>query len=312
MQNSARNEHLPVANDLHLRLLLGLLVVAASLQSIFLLLCFLNAAPCLGRTDPCPLICSFSVLESFCHKILNDNSLTHSLVPRNGELHHYQLSAQDVVRLNQSKLVIGFSPDSEAWLEDWEKSSPGRHVIWLAHKGKERVVPAHGWTDPKLVKAMMKRLKDEMVAAKIPVQIDDKQLVEEVDAVDEELSKLFMMIPAGKRAIISQHPNLEPFAERYGLKVVGTLLASPSAEAADTSARHYSSLLKSIRTNDVRAVFVDEGQNLDLALRLTQDAGLPPPVALNIESLSGPEGQARSWKEMMLRNGRLIHGALMR
>lgn len=286
--------------------------MAASLRSILLLLCFLNAAPCLGRTDPYPLICSFSVLESFCHKILNDNSLTHSLVPRNGELHHYQLSAQDVVRLNQSKLVIGFSPDSEAWLKDWEKASPGRRVVWLAGGKDEQRIQPHGWTDPSSVKTMLKRLRVAMLAANLPTAATEDRVLAEVDEVDRRLSQLFHTVPPGKRAIITQHPNLDPFAERYGLKVVGTLLASPSGEAADTSARHYSTLLKSIRTNDVRAVFVDEGQNQDLALRLTRDAGLPPPVALNIESLSGPEGQARSWKEMMLHNGRLIHGALMR
>ncbi|MEY3957838.1 MAG: hypothetical protein RJA37_441 [Verrucomicrobiota bacterium] len=282
------------------------------LKSYLLALGILIAAMSQSRADSSTIVCSFTILENLSRKMLINNDLTYSIVPINGELHHYQLSAQDVVRLNKASLVIGFSPDSESWLKDWEKASPGRRVVWLAGGKDEQRIQPHGWTDPSSVKTMLKRLRVAMLAANLPPAATEDRVLEEIDEVDRRLSQLFHTVPPGKRAIITQHPNLDPFAERYGLKVVGTLLASPSGEAADTSARHYSTLLKSIRTNDVRAVFVDEGQNQDLALRLTRDAGLPPPVALNIESLSGPEGQARSWKEMMLHNGRLIHEALTR
>lgn len=125
------------------------------------------------------------------------------------------------------------------------------------------------------------------------------------------LSELFAGLPPDRRSLITQHPSLGPFAQRYGLRVAGTLLTSASGEAADTSARHFSSLLKCIKSERVRVIMADEGHNQDMAERLAADAGLPKPIVLNLESLSTVDGPASTWRDMMLHNGTLLHRALM-
>lgn len=256
------------------------------------------------------VVCSFSIIDDLCHKILLDNGLSYSLIPVNGELHEYQLSAQDVIRLKRSKLVIGYSPESETWLDIWAKSSPGRRILWLGVREDGSAMPPHGWTDPILVKEMATRLCRELKRADPGLQIDQGPLLAEIDAVDARLKAMFDSLPEAQRKLITQHPNLDPLAKRYGLRVVGTLLASATGEAADTSAHHFSGLLKSIRSEQVRVIVTDEGGNQEMAHRLASDAKIPPPLVLNVESLSPPDGPAGSWKDMMLHNGSLLHRAL--
>ena len=278
-----------------------------------LLLIALLSWPQLGSANETQIevVCSFGILENLSHKLLKSKGLTYSLVPANGELHEYQLSAKDVIRLKRSRLVIGFSPESETWLQDWAKSSNSNRVVWLGLREDGSVMPAHGWTDPILVKEMAVRLCKELKRADPGLQIEESPLIEEIEAVDAQLKSLFSTVPVGRRKLITQHPNLDPFARRYGLKVVGTILASATGEAADTSAHHFSSLLKCIKSEEVRVIVADAGGSLEMAQRLALDAKIPAPLLLNMESLSPPGGPAGSWKDMMLHNGTLLHRALV-
>ncbi|MBM3825311.1 MAG: zinc ABC transporter substrate-binding protein [Verrucomicrobia bacterium] len=268
-------------------------------------------APCMASagTSKIEVVCSFSILEDWCHQILKDKGLIHSLVPIKGELHEYQLSAQDVVRLKRSQVVVGFSPDSEAWLHDWAKSSPNHRVLWLGVNEDGTRLPSHGWTDPLLVMSMVTRLCAELNKTDPNLNVSHVQMLKEAQSVDSELKALFSTLPAERRKLVTQHPSLNPFAARYGIKIVGTLLESSSGEAADTSARHFSRLLKSIRADGVRVIVTDEGHNQEMAKRLASDAGIPSPIALNFESL--PSAQGSSWKSMMVLQGRMLHEALM-
>ncbi|MFM7208856.1 MAG: metal ABC transporter substrate-binding protein, partial [Verrucomicrobiota bacterium] len=224
-----------------------------------LLVLALIFAPCLSQAlEPkIEVVCSFSILEDWCHKILKDKGLTHSLVPRNGELHEFQLSAQDLIRLRRAQVVIGFSPESETWLHDWAKSSPKNRIIWLGVNEDGKRLPAHGWTDPLLVMTMVTRLCAELNKSDPDLHVSHEQMLKEAQSVDSELKALFSALPAERRKLVTQHPNLNPFAARYGIKIVGTLLESASGEAADTSARHFSRLLKSIKAEGVRVIVTD-------------------------------------------------------
>ena len=146
----------------------------------------------------------------------------------------------------------------------------------------------------------------------VNTQDNVNQYLVKVKALDTELREAFATLPSDRRKLITQHPNLGRLAQRYHLQIVGTILESPSAEAADPSARHYSRLLGLIRTEKIRVLVTDEGQNESIARRLCQDAGLPPPLALNFETLA-PAGQpGADWLGMMRRQSGKLREALSR
>lgn len=280
-------------------------------KRILLLALALTAKPVQADEPRIEIVCSFSVLEDWCSKMLKGNGLTKSLVPLNGEIHEFQLSVQDVVKLRRASLVIGFSPESETWLEDWAKANPKHRIIWLGVNEDGTRMPAHAWTDPVLVMTMVRRLCEALTRFDSDIHPSADQMVADVEDVDSRLKSLFAALPMERRKFVSQHPNLNPLADRYGLRVVGTLVASASGEAADTSAHHFSGLLRSISSEGVRVIVADAGHNHEMARRLAMDAKIPPPIVLNLESLSPPGGPASTWKDMMLHHGTLLQRALM-
>ncbi len=151
-----------------------------------------------------------------------------------------------------------------------------------------------------------------VIAPHLNTEKSHHQYVKEIDRVDAELRRLFSSLPPERKVLITQHANLGHFAETYGLRIPRTILASSSAESADPSARHFSELLRVIRQEGVRVIVTDAGQNDAFARRLTEDAGLSPPLALSFEYLEPPGRAGDTWVSMMLHNGRRLHDALAR
>ncbi len=264
-------------------------------------------------TPPIRIVASFTIPHEWCQVAVGQSLNVTCLVPEKSELHGFQLSAKDAQSLDRASLIIGMSPDLEPWLAAWVKANHREaKAIWLSPASPS--ADPHRWTDPQEALKMLEALHLALVG-RLPPGVASPQTYErqvaEMKAVDQELRQLFGPLPEDARTMITQHPNLSWFAKRYGLRIADTILASGSAEAADPSARHYSNLLTQIRTQQVRVIITDEGQNEALARRLAKDAGIPAPLALSFEYLE-PRGQeGDTWASMMRRNARRLHAALM-
>jgi ABC-type Zn uptake system ZnuABC Zn-binding protein ZnuA len=263
-------------------------------------------------TPPIRIVASFTIPHEWCQVAVGQSLNVKCLVPEKSELHGFQLSAKDAQSLDRASLIIGMSPDLEPWLAAWVKANHREaKVIWLSPASP--TTDPHRWTDPQEALKMLEALHlalGRLLPGVASPQTYERQ-VAEMKAVDQDLSRLFSSLPENARTVITQHPNLSWFAKRYGLRIADTILASGSAEAADPSARHYSDLLTQIRTQQVRVIITDEGQNETLARRLAKDAAIPAPLALSFEYLE-PRGQdGDTWASMMRRNAQRLHAALM-
>lgn len=265
------------------------------------------------------VISSFTVIHDWVQVIGGKGLESKSIIPTRSEAHGFQLSPRHAKDLRRATLIVAMSPEFEPWLAAWGKANQRTDsILWLhseaaAHAGHNCADIPHAWTDPieakKMVKALAERL--QKIEGVLNTQTAYEQYLNEINSVDKELSQLFREIPPGKRAFISHHANLGHFAKHFGLTVAGTIIANGSGESADPSARHFSELLALIRKQKIRIIVTDEGQNTAFARRLTEDAGLPPPLSLSFEYLE-PLGQpGDTWTSMMLTNGKRLHQALL-
>jgi ABC-type Zn uptake system ZnuABC Zn-binding protein ZnuA len=284
------------------------------LSLLLLATVFLTGGKAIARDKPV-IVTSFSVIGDWTQVIAGKEVELVNIIPPKSEAHGFQLSPSHAKSLRKAALVVAMNPELEPWLEAWAKANPDHgKILWLypTPETAGQAADPHAWISPPEVVAMTKKLAEAIrsIDPSIDTQITYNQYLKEINQVDSELRSLFTKLPPDQRALISQHANLGFFARHYGLKVPGTLLLSGAAESADPSARHFSELLSLIRREKIRVVVSDDGQNDAFARRLTEDAGIPPPLALSFEYLQ-PAGQpGDSWTSMMLNNGRRLHQAL--
>ncbi len=291
-------------------------MLRAYLASIVLgLLCLVNPAVLAAKPS---VVTSFTIIQDWAQIIGAKKVMVINLVPSHSETHGYQINPRDARELRKADLIVGMSPDLEPWLEAWAKANQRSDaLLWLYPKTLDHAPGAlcsdpHAWTNPDLVKKMVRTLADRLavIHPDMAVETSYREYVKEIDQVDLRLRQWFAELPPDRRAFVSQHANLSHFAEHFGLRVPGTILVSGSAESADPSAQHFSSLLALIRREQIKVIVTDADQNDAFARRLTEDAGLPPPLALSFEYLQPAGRPGDTWLSMMLLQGKRLHQAL--
>lgn len=252
---------------------------------------------------------SFTIIDYWVERLLTDPAAIHqSVIPSGGELHGYQLSPSDSLKLSKSRIIIGLNPQSEPWLSDWIKANNrSSSVIWINEKFSQ---VSHPWMSPSATKAMVKTLHEGLMTHKLSSETNLNQLLTEIDNVDVTVTKLFSTIPQNRRIIITQHPSLSAFAEAFNLEVAGSIVECPDAESADPSAQNYSQLLKLIKTKNIRVIICDAGQNNRAAQQLAKDAKIAPPLPISIEYLEKGGTPGDTWPSMMIINASKISEAL--
>jgi ABC-type Zn uptake system ZnuABC Zn-binding protein ZnuA len=255
------------------------------------------------------IISSFTIIDYWVGKLLTEPGAIHqSIIPSGGELHGYQLSPSDSLKLSKSLVIIGLNPQSEPWLNDWIKANNrSASIIWINEKSSQ---VSHPWMSPTVSKAMVKTLHDGLMTRKLSSEVNLIQVLTEINSVELSVSRVFATVPENRRIIITQHPNLSAFAEVFNLDVAGSILESPEAESADPSAQKYSQLLKLIKARNIRVITCDAGQNNRVAQQLAKDAKINPPLPLTVEYLEKSGIAGDTWPSMMLINANRISEAL--
>jgi len=127
--------------------------------------------------------------------------------------------------------------------------------------------------------------------------------------LDRWIADQVAQIPVGRRLLVTNHESLGYFADRYGFKVIGTIVPSVSTEASP-SAKQLASLSDRIKATGAKAVFLETGTNPQLARQLAQETGIEVVDGLYTHSISNQAGPAPSYIDMMKYNTSAIVNAL--
>ena len=116
-------------------------------------------------------------------------------------------------------------------------------------------------------------------------------------------------VPPERRLLVTNHESLGYFADRYGLRIVGTIIPSTSSEASP-SAQQLVRLIEVIKSTHAPAVFLETGANPQLARQVSQETGVKVVTDLYTHSITPAGGDAPTYLDMMKYNTLAIVNAL--
>ena len=131
--------------------------------------------------------------------------------------------------------------------------------------------------------------------------------VAEIEALDAEIRSLLAELPEGARTIVTSHDAFQYFGRDYGLAFVAPQGLSTESEA---SAKDVVRLIELIRSQGIRAVFLENIADPRLLKRIADETGATIGGTLYPGALSGPEGPAPTYLDMMRHNARTLAQAL--
>lgn len=121
----------------------------------------------------------------------------------------------------------------------------------------------------------------------------------ELDALDAEIRAAVAALPEDRRTIVTSHDAFGYFAADYGLTFLAPQGVSTEAEA---SAKDVAALITQIRDAGIAAVFVENIADRRLLDQIAAETGAAIGGTLYSDALSGPEGPAATYLDMMRHN----------
>ena len=129
----------------------------------------------------------------------------------------------------------------------------------------------------------------------------------EIEALDSEIRKIVAGLPAASRTVVTSHDAFQYFGRDYGLTFLAPQGLSTESEA---SAKDVVRLIRQIRDRGIRAVFIENVADPRLLKRIADETGAAIGGTLYPGALSGPDGPAPTYLDMMRHNAMTLARAL--
>ncbi|MEM9012422.1 MAG: zinc ABC transporter substrate-binding protein [Pseudomonadota bacterium] len=131
--------------------------------------------------------------------------------------------------------------------------------------------------------------------------------VAEIEALEAEIREIVAGLPDERRTIVTSHDAFQYFGRDYGLTFLAPQGLSTESEA---SAQDVARLIEQMRENGISAVFVENITDPRLLEQIANETGASIGGTLYPGALSGPDGPAPTYLEMMRHNATTLAQAL--
>jgi ABC-type Zn uptake system ZnuABC Zn-binding protein ZnuA len=284
------------------------------LNSIFVLLIFLltTCQSAARQTSSLPrVLAAESFLADIAQNVAGDRLTVERLVPLGVDPHEYQPTPKDTAKIAQSQVLIVNGIGYEWWLQKTLDTIGGERLVVVTSAGLT-ASPAtadqppdgdpHMWLDPARVVRYVENIRDGLSQAD-PAGKDvytnyARTYLTRLWDLDHWIKTEVARIPPERRLLVTNHESLGYFAQEYGFTIVGAVIPSVTSDASP-SAHQMANLIQTIKSSGASTIFLDVGANPDLAQQIATETGARVVTDLYLETLSGPNGPAPTYLDMI-------------
>ena len=239
-----------------------------------------------------------------------------TLVGPNSDVHVYTPAPADAKKIADAKLVIINGLGLEGWLPRLVQSSGSKAAVVVATSG---IAPRklgsdadpHAWQSVVNAKIYVANIRDALIAADqagaAAYRANADAYLAKLDALDREVREAVAQIAEARRKVISTHDAFGYFAAAYGIAFIAPQGVSTESEP---SARDIASIITQIRTAKIPAVFLENISDPRLMRRISAETGARIGGTLVSDSLTGENGDAPTYIDMVRHNIKALTSAL--
>jgi zinc/manganese transport system substrate-binding protein len=277
-----------------------------------------------SAAEPLPVVASFSILADLVKVVGGDRVNVTTLVGPNEDAHAFEPKPANAKAILGAKLLVMNGLNFEPWAPKLAKSANYKGTTLIASEGvqprnmsgessrdhNKTETDPHAWQDPSNVVIYIKNIAKSLTEADPEgarsYKLNSEIYLRELTALDQFAKEQLALILQPKRQVITSHNAFGYFAARYQIKFL-----APQGINADSepSAKEVALLIRQIKRDKIRAVFVENMSNPKLLAQITQDTGATLGPKLYVDALSGPTEPGATYLKMMRSNvTRLVDG----
>jgi zinc/manganese transport system substrate-binding protein len=260
---------------------------------------------------PVHVVVSFSILEDIARRIGGGAVVVTSLIGRDSDAHVFEPNPDQARLVAEAQLFVVNGLGFEGWLTRLTRSAQfggivatatdGVTPITTTEPGETSSVPdPHAWQDPRNGIIYADNIA-RALAAIDPAHAEGylqrfQTYRAELEALDREVRGELGEILADKRRVITSHDAFAYYGKAYG---VTFLAAEGLSTDSEPSAKSLAELIRQIRREGIKALFLENISDPRLVEQLARDTGTIPGPPLYSDALSRPNGPAPTYIRMI-------------
>jgi len=258
-----------------------------------------------ASTGPLRVVASFSILADMVQQVAGPLAEVHTLVGPGGDAHVFEPRPADAQKLARADLVVLNGLHLEGWMDRLIQASGfrGRRVV-----ASDGVTPRlldghpdpHAWQSLRLAAIYVRNIRAGLKAA----------LPRQAARIDQQaaryLAHIGALAPAQRRAVTT-HDAFGYFAAEYGV----TWLAPQGwTTAEEVSAKDVTRVVRELRAQHVRALFLESAGDPRLMQQIAREAGVHIGGELYADTLSPAGGPADTYLHLFEHNVKTLLQAM--
>lgn len=294
------------------------------------------AGPDLTSGEKLNVVATTTLIADVVQQVGGERIELHTLLPVGVDPHSYQPTPQDLRAMNDAHVIfvngLGLEEAMSTTLDDFAAKTiaVNANVEPLSlqdeadeehHDEEEHDEEGHtdhGGLDPHTWLSVANVIAWTQTIADSLGELDPRYAqeftaaaevyVQELEALKTEIVQQVETLPQAQRLLVTDHNEWGYFAHDYGFEVIGAVIPGFST-LVEPSAQELAALQDQIESHQIKAIFVGDTVNSDVATQLSHDLGVPL-ITLYSASLSTAEGPAASYLDLMRYNVSAIVEAL--
>ena len=265
------------------------------------------------------VVTSFSILADMTRAVGGEHIQLNNLVGPDSDAHTYETTPDDARAVRQAQLVVENGLGFEPWLDRLVKSTETRaQVIQASHGVIPRSLEEDGQTIPDphawnnlanadiYVDNIAKALEKLDPANAADYRRNAEAYLKQAHALLAYAKDKLGNLPADRRTLVTSHDAFGYLGQAYGLTLLAPQGLSTEREA---SATEVAELIRQIREQHIRAVFVENIKDPRLMQRIAEESGAKIGGTLHSDALAS-EGPASTYLGLYRSNVDTLYQAL--
>ncbi len=279
-----------------------------------------------GANTTLKVIAAETFLADIAQNVAGNRVKIEALMPIGVDPHGFEPTPTDVAKVADSTVLIVNGAGFEEFLTKLLQNAGGQRAVLEAsagltsrqlHQGEiadpDHAGDPHFWLDPNNVIKYVENIRDGLSSADpegaATYAANAEAYIAKLKELDRWIADRVKEVPEANRLLVTNHESFGYFADRYGFKIIGTVVPSISSDSAP-SAQQLAELIDRIKATGAKAIFLETGTNPQLAEQVARETGSRVVTNLYSHSITDASGPAPTYIDMMKFNTNAIVDAL--
>ena len=263
------------------------------------------------------VVTTFTILGDILQNVGREHVVMTTLVGPNEDAHVYEPTPSDARALADADLVFINGLGFEGWISRLIKASGYKGQVVVASEGirplraENGAIDPHAWQNLANGRVYVTNIAQALAAADPKHSANYRQNAkyynDKLTTQDRKIRRHFNTIPSDRRKVITSHDAFQYFGRAYGIEFLAPVGLSTESEPL---AGEVAALVRQMRDEGIRALFVENITDPRLIQQLAREAGAVVGGTLYSDSLSNRLGPAATYINMFRYNTSKIVKAL--